>query len=281
MNPSSLLIDNTDYLSDSLSNNEIDNDNNSEIERVLSKEEIELKKKTDEIYLQKLSKNNAVKNLAAMFAKKPIAVEANFKSKTKVDMSKFAKPTKSDYGLKLQILKEWKEERSKELSQREESLQEMAVARVRGFMDAVMIIVKLQSWFRMMKHRKKYYLYRKELQILRSKYFYGWKRYVKAQLMRLQTVIGKPFRAWVNEVKDVKRLQEIVLQFFKSSIKKLKLTPQSIMCFFSAEKFTHSISESDFNKIRRLILSAIFRGWRVQVRALKTMQFKAAQIISR
>lgn len=251
------------------------------VEAPMTEAEIEAKTKADAIYMKKLAANNAVKNLAAMFGKKAAPVEANFKARAKVDMSKFAKPAKADYGLKLDKLRDWKAERTRELEQREESLQEMAVAKVRGFMDAVLIIVKLQSWIRMIKPRRKYYLYRLERIVIRRKFFYGWKRYVKGQLMRLHYVIGKPFRAWKEEVEDVKRLQSMVLQFFQTSIKKLRLTPQSIMCFFSAEKFNSAISETDINKIRRLILSAIFRGWRIQVRSLKTMQFRAAQIISR
>ena len=252
-----------------------------DIEAHMTEEEIAAKDEAQAVYMKKLAANNAVKNLAAMFGKKAAPVEAKLKSRAKVDMSKFAKPAKADYGLQLDKLRDWKAEWSRELAQREESLQEMAVAKVRGFMDAVVVIVKLQSWIRMIKPRRKYYLYRQERIVIRAKFFYGWKRYVQGQQMRLHYVIGKPFHAWKDEVEDLKRLQMIVLQFFQTSIKKLRLTPQSVMCFFSAEKFNNTISETDINKIRRLILSAIFRGWRIQVRSLKTMQFRASQIISR
>ena len=113
----------------------------------LTEDEKEAKKEADATYIKKLNANNAVKNLAAMFGKKAAPVEVQFRSRVKVDMSKFAKPAKADYGLKIHKLREWKAERAKELALREESLQEMAVAKVRGFMDAVVIIVKLQSRF--------------------------------------------------------------------------------------------------------------------------------------
>ncbi len=90
-----------------------------------------------EQYMKKLTSNNAVKNLAALFGKKKPEEQATLRSSTKVDMSKFAKPAKFDYGLKIKKLRQWNEEHAKELEQREESLQEMAVAKVRGFMDAV------------------------------------------------------------------------------------------------------------------------------------------------
>ena len=236
----------------------------------------------DSILMKKLATNSAVKNLALMFGKAKTEVTDNkLRSNAKVDMSKFAKPAKADYGLKLKQLRDWKEERSTELARKEESLQEMAIAKVKGFMDAVMVVVKLQAWLRMIKHRRKFKQYMSERLITRRKVFAAWKRHLMGQKMRLNNVVGKPFRAWRGEVEDVKRLQLIVVQFFQSSIKKLKLTPQSVMCFFNRDQFSKALSETDINKVRRLVLLQMFRGWRAQVRALKTNQFKASQMLSR
>lgn len=235
-----------------------------------------------EEYLKKLAANNTVQNIAKLFAKKKTEDKTVFvKSKTRVDMSKFAKPVKADYGLKMSKLRQWNLERTKDLEQKEESLQLLAVSKVRGFMDAVVVIVRLQSWVRMIKHRNIFLAYRAERAACRKKYFKAWKLHMLGQQMRLQNVIGKPFRGWQGEVEDRKRLQIIVLKFFQASITKLKLTPQSVMCFFSQQNLSEHISESDINKIRRLILQGLFDGWNAQVRSLKSKAFKASQILAR
>lgn len=94
---------------------------------------------SEEDYLKKLAANEAVKNLAELFSKmkKPETDQGTLKAKVQVDMSKFARPKKADYGLNLKQLRQWNLQHLKKLESEESALQEMIVAKVRGFMDLI------------------------------------------------------------------------------------------------------------------------------------------------
>ena len=94
--------------------------------------------------------------------------------------------------------------------------------------------------------------------------------------------IGKVFEGWAQEVDNIKKLREMVKAFYALCVKRLRLTPQAVMAFFAPPgEYTVTMSEEDSMKIRRLILSKLFSGWKSEVRELRGMRFKATQILAR
>lgn len=203
------------------------------------------------------------------------------KMREKVDMSKFEKPPIEEYGLDMRTLKAWSQQRMQKLLTEEASQQEVALSKVRDFMEAITKLVKIQSWWRMMSWKKTFNEYRNGRLSIKRLFFGGWKRHVIIERKYHFCKVGKPFVAWANEVQDTKRLNSVVATFFRSCINKLKLTPQAVMCFFSPEMFGTSLSEIDVSKLRRLILSTLFGGWVVEVRAQKNLRYRASMILSR
>lgn len=143
------------------------------------------------------------------------------------------------------------------------------MGKLRAFMDAIVMIVRLQSWWRMMRWGKTFREYRKERRYMKRRFFVGWKAYMTSLRMAMHNRVGKPFLAWKAEVEEAKRLKFLVAEFFQISIRRLRLTPQAVMAFFSPEELGNMITEADLSKVRRLLLKTLFRGWKMEVRTLR------------
>jgi hypothetical protein len=193
---------------------------------------------------------------------------------------------REDYGLDLKKMKQWVEARNDNLMKQEEYLQEMAVSRVRGFLDAVRMVTRLQTWFRMMKFRKEFSAFRKKRLVVKDVFFVAWKRMWQSEKLFMWQVIGKPFEAWATEASESKRLRVLVKDFFALCISRLKLTPQAVMIFFAEKESGREGEESimslpDELKFRRLILSKLFGSWRTETRELRGQRFRACQTLTR
>ena len=202
-------------------------------------------------------------------------------NRAKIDMSKFEKPPVEMYGLNLTQLKQWSIAQRQKLLEEEESKQEVALSKVRGFMEAITKLTKIQSWWRMMGWKKTFNEYRNGRIKIKRDFFGAWRRDIITEKMFLNQVIGKPFHAWASEVEETKRLNALITTFFGTCIKRLKLTPQAVMAYFSQEDFGKLLSENDRTKIRRLILSKLFGGWANEVRVQRTFRYRASLILSR
>jgi hypothetical protein len=196
-------------------------------------------------------------------------------------METYTKPTKEEYGLNINKLKKWNDKKILKKTSEDENRQEIALFKVKQFMDAIFLIIKLQAWWRMNREVMRYEVWRAERRKIKRLYYAAWKRQVKAEKSYLYQILGKPFEAWATEVQDAKNLRILVRDFFLLCIKRLRLTPQAVMAYFSPQEWGASISEGDQNKIRRLVLSKLFSGWRSEIRFLRNNRFKASQILTR
>ena len=195
---------------------------------------------------------------------------------------KLEKVKREDYGLDISAMKKWQEIRQKKLMDEEEHRQEIAVARVRGFLDAIRMLTRLQSWWRMMQFKIEFRAFRNERLAVKRKVYVAWKQYWKAEHMFLYQRLGKIFELWAAEVQNSKTLKEIVKSFYALCVKRLRLTPQAVMAYFAPQgEYSAAMSDMDKMKIRRLILSKLFQGWRSEVRELRGMRHKATQILAR
>ena len=219
-----------------------------------------------------------ISKFANMFKKQQTE---EIKQKRQKPIESYTKPTRENYGLNINRLKKWNEKKILMKTLEDENRQELALYKVKRFMDAIFIIIKLQSWWRMHREMMRYEVWRAERRKIKRLYYAAWKRQVKAEKSYLYQVLGKPFEAWATEVQDAKNLRVLVRDFFLLCIKRLKLTPQAVMAYFSPQEWGASISEGDQNKIRRLVLSKLYQGWRSEVRFLRNNRFKASQILTR
>jgi hypothetical protein len=230
--------------------------------------------------------NDIINKFSQMFSQLrasdgPSRVSNTIKMREKVDMSKFEKPPVEDYGINIQQLKKWKHMRMQKLLEQEVSQQEVALSKVRGFMEAITKLTKIQSWWRMMGWKKTFNEYRMGRKQIKREFFGAWKRHMITEKMFLNYMIGKPFHGWASEVEESKRLNQLISTFFTTCIKRLKLTPQAVMAYFSQEDFGKLLSESDRTKIRRLILNKLFTGWGNEIRTQKVFRYRASVILSR
>jgi hypothetical protein len=172
-------------------------------------------------------------------------------------------------------MKEKKEE-SKEGMQAE-----LAITKVRQFMMAIKFIIQIQTWYRMMTFRRTFNRFRAKRREVKKLYYSGWFKFWRSEKGYRWQTRDSYFMAWKGEWQDTKRLQMLVSTFFAMCIKRLKLTPQALMAFFQAKKWSKFMKPEDLTKIRRLILIKMFKGWSLEVRRLKKNRFSAHQIISR
>lgn len=98
------------------------------------------------------------------------------------------KVPREDYGLRLSSLKQWVDERNAKLLKEEDYAQETAVGRVRGFLNAVRMVTRLQTWWRMMRFRLEFAEYRASRNVVKQEYFLAWRRCWKADKMHLYQV---------------------------------------------------------------------------------------------
>ena len=241
---------------------------------------VQLLKEQNAAMLARMSK------LMAGIREKKDEVEDNGEEEEVVEAPRVERLPREDYGLDLKRMKQWVDARNDSLMKQEEYLQEMAVSRVRGFLDAVRMVTRLQTWFRMMKFRKEFSAFRKKRLAVKDIFFVAWKRMWKSEKLFMWQIIGKPFEAWATEASESKRLRVLVKDFFALCISRLKLTPQAVMIFFAEKESGREGEESimslpDELKFRRLILSKLFGSWRTETRELRGQRFRACQTLTR
>ena len=93
------------------------------------------------------------------------------------------KSTRQTYGLDLKQLRQWSQDRLQEQLDTEMAKQEIAVAKVRAFLDAIVTNVKLQSWWRMMRVRMQYYEIMNQRRMLKKRCYRSLKIYWKSERM--------------------------------------------------------------------------------------------------
>ena len=104
------------------------------------------------------------------------------------------------YGLDIDTLRSWQIDQSKGVLDMEDTRQEYALARMKGFMMAVILIVRIQSWWRMLRIKEKFAAWRAERKAVRRHVFRSWKQYFLSEKMRTKIICGKPFDAWAQDV---------------------------------------------------------------------------------
>ena len=256
-----LVVDDDFKTSFEISNNECENEPINETEPVV--------------------KENAVLDKMKDLFKSLSQAEEEEVQPVRLEKSKVVKVVKEDYGINIEKVKEWALIQNKKFLNEERFQHEIALMKVKSFMNAILKVTRIQAWYRMIKVRKQYLSRYNGKLILKSKVFKVWKQYAKCSLLFYEQVVGKPFRAWQGEIIDGKRLQVLVKEFFQLCIQRLKLTPQAVFAYFSPSQWGNVLSETDQNKIRRLILIKLFHGWQVEVRRLRVRRFHGSQILSR
>ncbi len=203
-------------------------------------------------------------------------------------LPKPAKPAKErativreDYGLDIKKLRTWTNESNTLMLQREDVKQEVAVQRMKKFMDAIVEANRIQSWWRMLNVRWTFRRWREERNEIRNLFFRAWKNEWLSEKMRIRVIGGTVFQAWAEEMREKKRLSELAIKFFQISIKRSRLSAQAVMAYFNPEDYMKNIEESDLNKIRGLILRKLFKSWVFEIRELKHLRFRAGQTLSR
>jgi len=185
------------------------------------------------------------------------------------------------YGVDLSLLRSWQRDRTERFLDQEYSRQEIAVTKVRDFLDAIDRIVKIQSWYRMVHPRRRYHELKSVQTRLKKSFFRAIRLYGKSEKMCRVNIYGKFFLAWKEETLASKWMQHVIQEFFQKCIQRLRLTPQAIMAFFHEQKWTKAVPRADLLKIRRLVLQKLFDSWRTETKNLSTLRYKASQILSR
>ena len=98
--------------------------------------------------------------------------------------------------------------------------------RMKSFMDVIVDVVRLQSWWRMLMIKRHFAAWRAERNASRGLYFFAWKCEWLVEKMRMRLIGGCVFRAWRDELADRKRLGTLALEFFKMSVKRSRLSAQ-------------------------------------------------------
>jgi len=236
--------------------------------------------KIDTMKLQNAAILEKMSNLMMNMSR--LAKEEPLERKRPEEPVKVHKVKREDYGLNIIQMKSWQDTYRQSLMNEESHRQEIAVARVRGFLDAIRMLTRLQSWWRMMTFKIQFRNFRNGRLTIKRKFYTGWKQHWRAEHLYLYHILGKPFEAWAAEVQDSKRLKEIVKSFYVLCVRRLRLTPQAVMAYFAPPgEYSAAMTEVDQMKIRRLILSKLFVGWRSEMRELRGMRFKASQILAR
>ena len=224
-----------------------------------------------------MKQSETIQKLASMIGKK--VPEKKKEVQVKEVVRNTTPVEKSTYGMDLGKLRAWSQDEENEKLVSEMYRQEFALSKMKGFMHAILLIVKLQNWWRMLRAKAKFAEWRAERNEMKQRFYRGWKIYFRAEKMRNMIMCGKPLKAWIQEIADEKRLSALVGEFFKRSIARSRLTPQAVMTFFSSEEV--DISEQDRNKIRRLILTRLFRGWQLDIKQVLRNRFRAGILLAR
>jgi hypothetical protein len=88
-----------------------------------------------------------------------------------------------EYGVNISRLKQWSSERQKTLMKQEDTQQEVIISKMRDFLILVKQIVKIQSWYRGIVHRRRFLAWRLEQGNFKFRYLQAWYRCVAAERM--------------------------------------------------------------------------------------------------
>lgn len=162
-----------DNLFDNMNEEEEENKLNS---LTYNNEQTEILSKISEIFKQRMNMQ--------VVEQKPQKKKEDFNDAVKI------KVKKEDYGLNLLKLKKWSDARILAHSNDEEYKQEVALVKVRKFMDAISKVIKLQSWYRMSCQRRKFSAYKEEKRVIKRIYYIAWKQHWAAEHMYFNIIIG-------------------------------------------------------------------------------------------
>jgi hypothetical protein len=178
---------------------------------VESLESTEATSLANEEELAKLKESQTVQRLAELM-KKPTMKIPQQKKKTPTPTHVVAPREviqREDYGIDLKKLRAWNSELAAEQLGSEEYRQEYALAKMKGFMNAIIEIVRLQSWWRMLQIKATFKEWREERNAVRRYFFSAWKQYSGSENLRRRILVGKPFHDWAQEV----RYDELIIQY--------------------------------------------------------------------
>ena len=144
-----------------------------------AEEQIQMEKMKAENEQVLLRMSMLMKNMAF---KKDVQEEKP-KRAEQVEVVRVERPKREDYGLDIKELKRWKSEQEERALQEEENRQEVAVTKVRGFLDGLRMITRLQSWWRMMTFKIEFREFRNARLDIKRIFYIAWKRYWQAEHM--------------------------------------------------------------------------------------------------
>lgn len=168
-----------------------------------------------------LKESDTVQRLAALMMKPAMKIESKKKS-ISMSSTRTLVPRETiereDYGLDLKKLRSWNTQVATEQMKSEDYRQEYALAKMKGFMVAIIEIVRIQSWWRMLRIKATFKEWREERNAIRRYFFVAWKQYSGSENLRRRILVGKPFSAWVQEVSPVSIYLSINRSIFFSLI---------------------------------------------------------------
>ena len=185
-------------------------------------------------------------------------------------------------GVNILRLQEWRKEHRQQRMTEEDCKQEIALAQMKKQVNANSMIVRLQSWARMLSCRKSFKIVAGEKSHFKWVYFYHWYAHTRAEFLYRRNILRPPLREWATEASESRRLSDLALSIFKKAVNRSKLTPQAVMAFFSKHgSWNGKITEQELNMVRRLILKKLFGAWVLEAKSLRICRFKGSKIITR
>jgi hypothetical protein len=153
-----------------------------------------------------LKESDTVQRLAELMKKPVLKIEKKKKS-VSTSSTRTLVPReaieRADYGLDLKKLRSWNAQLVTEQMNSEDYRQEYALAKMKGFMVAIIEIVRIQSWWRMLRIKETFKEWREERNAIRRYFFVAWKQYSGSENLRRRILVGKPFLSWVQEVRTI------------------------------------------------------------------------------
>lgn len=98
-------------------------------------------------------------------------------------LEKVEKVQRETYGLAMGQLKSWRDERQNKMMNKESTKQGIAVNKVIGFLNAIAMAVRIQSWFRMVRVRNLYWVILAERKSVKYTYLRAWRIQQKSEKM--------------------------------------------------------------------------------------------------
>lgn len=189
--------------------------------------------------------------------------------------------TRMRHGVDILRLQEWRQDQRRALMEEEGSQQEAALASMKKQVNATAMVVRLQSWARMLTCHKHFLVVQADKSNFKWLFFYHWYAYTRAEFLYRRHLLARPLREWANEASEARRLGELALQIFKKAVNSSKLTPQAVMAFFSNDSWNGKITEQELNMVRRLILKKLYAAWVLEAKLLRIRRFKGGQVLTR